>query len=65
MKVYLLYQDQDNSCGDPDCCGGPYPYPSAKIFSSIAAAEKAGLTKEEIKHLVEIEIDNNEFVSID
>jgi hypothetical protein len=66
MKVYILYQDQDNSCGDPDCCGGPHPYPSAKIFSSKEAAkEVGGLTGEELKHLVEVEVDTNEFVSID
>lgn len=20
-----IYIDQDNSCGDPECCGGPWP----------------------------------------
>jgi hypothetical protein len=55
--------DDDNSCSDPDCCGGPYPAPAIKIFSSVEKAKEAGVRSEE--DLTEIEIDSNEFVRID
>ena len=63
MKVYVCYMDDDNSCSDPECCGGPFPYPSVKIFSSVKAALDAGVKNEE--DLTEVELDNNEFVGIE
>jgi hypothetical protein len=55
--------DDDNSCSDPECCGGPFPYPSVKIFSSVEKAKEAGVKNEE--DLTEVEVDNNEFVGIE
>lgn len=65
MKVWILYQDQDNSCSDPDCCGGPSPWNTAKIFSSKEAAKAAGLNRHDLDRLNEVEVDKNEFQSID
>jgi uncharacterized phage protein (TIGR01671 family) len=25
LKARIMF-DEDNSCGDPECCGGPFPY---------------------------------------
>jgi len=61
MKVYIYYKDTDNSCGDPDCCGGPSPSPHIKVFSSVETALAAGHKKEE---LTEVIIDNNELVDV-
>lgn len=40
--------DQDSSCSDPDCCGGPWPYflqmyrlPSRGAFSTFAGSHNA------------------------
>lgn len=65
MKVFVLYMDQDNSCGDPDCCGGPHPCPTIKIFSSKQAAEAAGLLEDELERLNEVEVDKNDYQYID
>lgn len=61
MIVYVDCQDQDNSCSDPDCCGGPYPSYAVRIFSSLEKAKEAGLTMREIDELIKVEIDNKEF----
>jgi len=63
MKVYVLYQDQDNSCGDPECCGGPYPYPTIKIFSSPEAAKEIANIK--LEDLVVIDVDKDEFQGLE
>ena len=57
MKVYVYYEDTDNSCSDPECCGGPSPAPAVKVFSSIETAKAAGVNKNQ---LTEIEVDKNE-----
>ena len=56
--VWIHYEDLDNSCADEDCCGGPSPEPSVKIFSSLEKAHKAGYKTSQVK---EIQIDRNEF----
>jgi len=61
MTVFVQYVDCDNSCGDPDCCGGPSPSPTVRLFSSRAAATAAGLTTREVEDLTEVTVDNNEF----
>lgn len=58
MKVYVQYLDNDNSCGDPDCCGGPCPSPHVKIFSSLEKVKEAGI---QVDRVTEVEVDNNEF----
>jgi hypothetical protein len=61
MKVYIYYIDDDNSCGDPDCCGGPYPSPYVAVFSSLEKAKEAGYYKDQ---LVEVELDAKDPVSV-
>ncbi|MGH7974830.1 MAG: hypothetical protein ACREBR_04845 [bacterium] len=61
MKVFVVYQDQDNSCCDPDCCGGPSPWPTIKVFSSLDKATEAGHKLDEVK---EIEVDKNEWEDV-
>ena len=48
MIVWVYLIDDDNSCNDPDCCGGPYPSPYVKVFSSVVAAEADGINKEDL-----------------
>ena len=62
MKVYVYYIDDDNSCGDPDCCGGPYPAPAVAVFSSLAKAKEAGYDED---RLTEIELDAKDPVLVD
>jgi hypothetical protein len=54
MKVYVYVVDEDNSCSDPECCGGPYPVPYIRVFSSEEKVKAAGKTMEDV---TEIEID--------
>lgn len=61
MKVWVYYEDTDNSCCDPDCCGGPSPSPAVKVFSSLEAAKAAGVKKDD---LTEIEVDSNDLVHV-
>lgn len=61
MKVYIYYEDTDNSCSDPDCCGGPSPSPAIKVFSSLEKAKLAGYKPDDLK---EIDVDVNELVHI-
>ena len=56
-KVYVYYVDDDNSCSDPECCGGPFPSPHVAVFSSVAKAIEAGYKEDQ---LTEIELDNKE-----
>lgn len=61
MKVFAQYIDDDNSCNDPDCCGGPNPSPYIRLFSSLEAAKAAGLKTKEIAALRMITVDSNAF----
>jgi hypothetical protein len=61
MKVYIFYEDTDNSCCDPDCCGGPSPNPCIKIFSSLKIAAEAGYKE---KDLLVFVVDSNESQSL-
>jgi hypothetical protein len=62
MKLYVYYIDADNSCSDPDCCGGPFPSPHVAIFSSIAKAKEAGYDED---RLTEIILDAKDPVMVD
>ena len=55
--VWIYYEDLDNSCSDPDCCGGPSPDIVIWIYSSLQEAIKAGREKNDLK---EIKIDDGE-----
>ena len=57
-SIFMVYEDQDNSCSDPDCCGGPFPYICAKLFSSKERAIKAGFTEDRIQ---ELKVDSDEW----
>lgn len=61
MRVYVYYEDTDNSCHDPECCGGPSPSPHIKVFSSMDRALKSGAKKEE---LTVVKVDTNELVRL-
>lgn len=54
MKVYIYYEDTDNSC-----CGSD---PAVKVFSSIEKALAFGIKKADLK---ELEVDCNELIHID
>lgn len=43
MKIYvIIYQEDDYSCGDEDCCGTTYSIPCVveKAFTTTEAANK-------------------------
>lgn len=61
MIVWVYLVDDDNSCSDPDCCGGPYPSPYIKVYSSVEKAEADGRTKDE---LTAITVDDTNGASI-
>ena len=61
VKVYVYYEDTDNSCGDQDCCGGPFPSPAVKVFATVNAAKKAGVKEDQ---LTECELNSNELARV-
>lgn len=54
MKVYIHLVDTDNSCSDPECCGGPCPSLYVQVFSSIEIAVSHRIKKEDLE---EVEVD--------
>ncbi len=56
MIVYIHYENNDNSCSDPECCGGPNPAIYLSIFSSIEKAQKAGI---KVKDLEAVLVDDS------
>jgi len=58
MKVFVQFFDSDNSCSDPECCGGPFPSYTARVFSSVEKAKAIGVHED---CLTEIEVDNADF----
>ena len=62
MIIYIYYEDTDNSCSDPDCCGGPCPSPYAALFSSVEKALQAGHKKDD---LIEMVLDSGELQSLE
>lgn len=43
---YVVGYETDNSCGDPECCGGPY-YEREDYLESLKTLKKFGLRYEE------------------
>lgn len=61
LILYVVCKDTDNSCSDEDCCGGPFPSPAIKVFSSIEAAKACGIDPEDLSEVV---VDSDEYTHI-
>lgn len=49
MDVYVYLRDTDNSCSDPECCGGPCPSLVIRVFSSIKDGIISGIKASDLK----------------